>query len=213
MPSISLSELQSSIYTRLDNNTNLYLAAELTSAINESIRSANLFTGYIQGTSSISSVTNQVWYTVPNGVLVPLRLTFAGPFLEKTSLEKLSNYNPNWQLDTTRNTGIPVVQWVTSGLWNFAIHPADSIGSNTMLLTSVLEPTLLVDSGDTIQVPNEYAEAIEELSVVALVLKEGGKSFADILMLRQKAMDTLKKFRRWQTERQPGQNAEMVSTR
>jgi hypothetical protein len=213
VPSFTLSQLQSDIYTRLDGNTFLYLSAELTSAINESIRTANLVTGYTQTTSTVTSVANQVWYTVPTGILVPLRLTFAGYFLEKTSVDKISNYNPNWQLQTTANSGIPVAQWLTSGLTNFAIYPADTIGGNSMVMTGVVEPALLVNPSDTISIPDEYQEILEDLSVVALVLKEGGKSFGDILMLREKAMEKLKKFRRYQTERQPAQNAEGVTTR
>jgi hypothetical protein len=213
MPSVTLSQLQSRVYSRIDNNTALYTAAELTSAINESIRTTNLVTGYTQTSTSISSVANQVWYSIPTGILVPIRLQFAGTFIERVSVNNIGNNSPNWQMHTTTNVGYPVSQWVTSGLTNFAIHPADSIGGNSIVITGIVEPTLLVSSGDTISIPDEYSEVLEDLSVVALVLKEGGKSFGDILMLRDKAMEKLKKFVRWQTERQPGRSSEMVQTR
>lgn len=203
MPSVTLSNLQSRVYSRIDNNTLLYEAADVTAAINEAIRITNAFIGYIQVSVEITTRKNQTWYPVPAPILIPFRLTFEGMFLESRSLNNMGQLAGDWPRETTGNTGIQVSRWVTNGLDKFAINPADSLGGNTLLLTGVAEPTLLVSGTDTIQIPDEYSEALEDMAFIALVLKEGGKIMADGIKVYQTAIQKLQQFSRFQQMRQP----------
>jgi len=213
MPNVTLSNLWSRVWSRLDNNTQLYETAALTYAINESIRITNIFIGYIQTTGTLITRPNQVWYPMPDGVLIPMKLQFEGSFIERVSLNYLGETFPNWRADTTANTGYAVSHWMTSGLDKFVIHPADSIGGNLISITGVAEPTVLVNASDTISFPEEYSEVIEDLAFTALIMKEGGKIMADGMAVYKQAISKLKEFSRWQAMRQPVQSVQMVQRR
>lgn len=215
MPSVTLSDMSARVLTRLDNNSLLYTQAEITSAVNESVRVVNGIIGYLQGTISVPGFSrpNQVWYDVPLGILFPLRVQFERSYLEQSSVDNLGLTAPNWLTETTANTGSPVVHWAPCGLGMFAIHPADSIGGNDLQVTGIIEPTQLVSGTDVIQLPNEYSESIEEMTVVVLAFKEGSKIFQDALPLYQKFQNKMGKMQRFQVFRQPQQRAEMVQRR
>lgn len=203
MPSVTLADISSRILSRVDDNSLLYAQPEITSVVNESIRVINLLTGYLQITIQFTSRPNQAWYDVPAGILLPLRVQFENIFLDRRSLIDLGQAAPNWLTENTANTGVSVAHWTTAGLDKFAIHPADSIGGNDLQITGVQEPVPLVSLSDVIQFPNEFVEAVTDMSIVALVLKEGGKIFADAQQIYQKAISKVKKFRRYEMGRMP----------
>lgn len=213
MPTVTLSNLQSRVYSRIDDNMLLYESAAVTSAINEAIRVTNLFVGYIQTSGSVTSRPNQVWYPMPFGILIPIRLQFENAFIERFSLNNMGQAAPQWLKETTRNTGVPVSHWVAGGLDKFAIHPADSVGGNNITVTGIAEPSLLVNLSDTISFPDEYSEAIEDMAFMALILKEGGKILSDGIVVYQAAISKLKQFSRWQDARQPVKQVQMVQRR
>lgn len=203
MPSTTLSALTTRVYNRLDNNTQLYNQTEITLAINESIRCINLATGYIQTTQALVSRAGQVWYDVPLGILIPLRLQFEGTFLERTSVVNLGSTTPQWPQESTGSTGTSVSHWLTNGLLKFAIHPADSVGGNMIQVTGVAEPVQLTLPTDIANIPDEYTEMIEDMSVVTLALKESGKIFSDASSMYQGYLSKLKKMTMWQHARWP----------
>ena len=210
MPSVTLTNLQDRIYSRLDNNTTLYTSAEVTSAINEQLRIVNLATGYIQTTGSVATVSNQVWYTVPAGIIVPMRMKWNNVFIERCSLNNLGEYSVRWLTETTANKGIGVSKWALAGLQMFAIYPADSVAGNTIVITGIAEPTILANGTDVLPMPNEYSEVIEDLAVVALILKEGGRIFADAMQIYKRAQSKLKLLSIWQLSREPAATADKV---
>ena len=215
MPTVTLSQLQSRVYSRLDNNALLYTASEVTAAINEQIRVINLITGYIQTSVLVpgSSRPNQQWYNVPAGILVPLRVQFEQTVLEKYSLTNMGMIAPNWLTENTANTGAPVSHWTSVGLQKFAIHPADSVGGNDILVTGIAEPVLLVSGSDTISFPNEYAEALEDMAVVTLVMKESGTIFTQASVMYQKFISKMKQFQRFENLRWPAYWIETVQNK
>lgn len=203
MPTVTLADLTSRIYSRLDNNTALYTQPEITSAINEVVRVSNVVVGYIQTSVTYETRPNQVWYDVPASILIPLRMQFEQTFLEKFTLSNLGQSAPDWLTETTASTGIPVAHWTTAGMRLFAIHPADSVGGNELYITGVAEPVQLVNPTDRISIPDEFSEMLENMAVVTLVLKEGGKIFADGSIMYQKYMSRLKAFKRFENMRFP----------
>jgi len=213
VPSTTLSSLSSRIYSRLDNNSTLYTQTEVTAAINENIRYINVVTGYIQGTGTVNTVSNQFWYSTPAGIIVPTRLQWNGVFLEKVGLNQLGLRYANMLTETTSNQGLPVSEWACSGLRTFAIHPADSVASNTLVMTGVIEPTPLAAAGDVVQLPDEYTELVEDLAVVYLTLKEGAQIFQQSMVLWKRVQGKLKQWSRWQQDREPALPVELVQAK
>src|ERR1019366_8962486 len=85
MPSVTLSQLQSRVYDRLDGNTLLYTSANVTSALNECIRIVNANTGFLQITAQVPGLSQagRVFYDVPASILVPMRVQFEADYLRK----------------------------------------------------------------------------------------------------------------------------------
>jgi len=204
MPSFTLADLKQRVWDRVDNNVDLYPASEVTSELNEAICAYNLYTGVIQGYAHVPGYTiaNQVVYSVPTGILVAQHVAFEGRTLSKVSIRKISLLRRNWLTETTTATG-PVARWVPIGIDTLAIHPADAVGGKDLLVSGIAEPTPLVDDADTITLPDEDAEAIEELAGATIVLKEGGKAFADVSLLYRRFLSTVKQKMLWQSAKLP----------
>jgi hypothetical protein len=205
-----LSDLQLRVLDRLDNNTALYTNTEITAALNESVRVTNNITGYLQVSIDVptGTVANRVWYDVPQGILIPLRVQLNGYYLQKTGFSYLGQCVPSWQTDTTATTGKTILDWVPMGLKRFAIYPADSYAGEELTVTGVQEPALLVNSTDSLVIPAEYVEIITEMAAHVLQLKEGGKIFQDSISMFKRSMAKLKQMSIWQADRQPFYRAE-----
>jgi len=202
MPTFTLANLKSRVYDRLDQNTALYPSAEVVNEINDSIRTYNL--GILQTSIHVPgyTVASQLLYSTPSGVLYPMYVYFEGRKLNKLSLRKISLLSREWMSHTTLNYG-PVMDWVPIGLDTFAIHPVDTIGGNDLLVVGVSEPTALAVDGDTITVPDEDAQAIADLTVVSLLFKEGGLTFAASSYLYTRFLALLKARMRFTTMKLP----------
>lgn len=123
------------------------------------------------------TIANQLYYSVPAGMLIPLRVQYESRFIRKTFPNQIGRYNSTWATDTTSNTGQPVSEWIPIGLDLFAIHPIDDIGGAALNMAGVAEPTLLVNPSDTVFIPVEYASAIADLTAQVLVLRESAAEF------------------------------------
>jgi len=176
MPSVTLASLKSRVWAQLDDNTRFYPAAEVIRAINDSLQQLNLFTGIAQGPTTITTEINRHIYRLSGTMLAPMAVDLDGKQLHRTSLENLAARQQRWLKETSANYGPPSV-WAPIGIRTIAIHPADAVGGRTLTVTGVLEPTLLVNDTDIIDIPDELVDAVEVLSVLALQLKEGGAVF------------------------------------
>jgi len=199
MASQTLAQLQSRVYARLDDNTLLYTSQNVTDSLNEAIRVVNLASGFLQGTIQVPTLSqpNRIWYDVPAGILIPMRCQFEGGYLVKYFPNAIGMAYSTWTTDSTANTGLPVAEWVPCGFTKFAIHPADSIGGSEIYISGVLEPTLLVNPSDTIQMPVEYSDLIVNLSAQILCLKETGSLFKQSSLYYQQFLSLMKKLTIW----------------
>lgn len=202
MPLETLSGLQTQIYGQLDGNSDLYPAAELTRAINEQIRVLNLYTGFLQSSDTITTQANRHFYDVPDGILVPLAVDLDDRELRRSSLAALARRRRLWLRETTANLGM-VSTWVPIGIRKIAIHPADAVGSRTLRVTGIAEPTALSAAGDIVQVPDEMLDAVEALTTHVLQLKEGGKTFADASSAYNAFLGQVKEWERWKRLKHP----------
>ncbi len=205
MPLVTLGALKARVYSRLDGNTLLYQPSEVASALNEAVQVVNLSTGFIQGTFQIPgwSQANRIWYDTPAQILIPLRVTFEGMYLQPTTLWQLGASYPNWTADTTSSVGLPVSYWVPCGLTKFGIYPADSLGGCDIRVTGVMEPVPLVADTDILNLPNEYASAVDFLAAHTLMLKESSTIFAHGSTDYQKYLSVNKKMTIWKGLTQP----------
>jgi hypothetical protein len=181
VPTLTLGELDSRVLDRLDQNTLLYKTSERYAAINEGIQVLNCLTGFYQQNVQFpySSQQNRVWYDVPAPIVIPTKLTLDGVFVRRSTLLQLSRSKPDWVTDTTYNQVSNISSWGGWGLQKIFLHPADSIGGQTMVLTGVVNPPTLVNPSDSLNAPNWLQSALDLYCSHVPVLKESSKSFAE----------------------------------
>lgn len=204
MPSIDLGTLIEYVYDRVEGNSQLYQRDELVACINESIRITNLFTGFAESSVWVPgfTVADQLLYDTPSPILFPTRISYEGRDLDKIGLMRMGEDYRNWATDTTNSYG-PVARWIPVGLTKFAIHPIDSYGGNSLLVTGVVEPTPLVNDTDVMQLSDEFVTLVTDYCGHRLVLKEAGKVFADASILIQSYWREMKRLKRWQGFKAP----------
>lgn len=199
----TLADLESNIYSQLDDNSLFYTQAEVDRAINEAIRVLNLYTGYLQDSVSGGTTTiNRVFYDVPSDILWPTAVYYGGRVLKKATLSAVGGMNKRWLLDTGSNYG-PVAEWIPIGTRKYALHPACSRGGVALTVEGVAEPTAMASATDLTEFPDEYLDTLTDLAVHILPLKEGGKVFADAATSYQEFLNGAKGISMWQRLKQP----------
>lgn len=182
MPTVTLAQIQSLVFERVDNDTLFYSTTQVTNAANEFYRIINAFCGINQQTVSIPgfSVANQLQYAVPAPLLFPMTVSFEGRMLRRLSLGALARNYRSWATDTTPKLG-PPQRWAQIGITQFVVHPIDTLGGRDIAVTGLVEPTPLAASDDVIQMEDEYLTALVEYCLHRIQLKEGGKAFGDTM--------------------------------
>jgi hypothetical protein len=207
VPTVTREQLRENVLNRLDRNDVLYRHEEIHTAIDDAIRALNLFTGFIQQTTTHAAFTTAGThvYDVPSAsnYLFITKVEFAGRVLDKTSLHGLSNAYPEWLRETTATTGIPVSRWCPIGMKKFAIHPADAVGSQAIRLGGVVDFQGLSADNSTITFPNEFSDMIEDLAAHYLPIKEGGLIFSQGSLLYTQFLSKMKELKRYQTFKAP----------
>lgn len=206
MATLTLGFLKDQVLSRLENNDQMFQSDELTDAINEAICISNMLCGWYQSTIPISTLTtiaDRHIYDTPNGIIFPIRVTFEDQVLEVSNLFAIINDWPSFLRDTTSNTGNQVSRWVPLGLTKFAIHPADSVGGGSLMVTGISEPDTLTDDEDQIHIPKEGITTVCDYAAHIVQCKLQGTPFMQSLgMFRNfQALIGLGKY--WNTYRQP----------
>jgi hypothetical protein len=184
MPIISLGDLMTRVYSRVDNNQLLYPQVEVIAAINEGIKLTNLLLGYYQDTITLPDVSqpDRLFYDLPAGVVFPFRVSFENQYLRPMSLNSIGQYSAAWMTATTGNTGMAVSNWIPVGLFKFAIWPADSVGGGQIAVASLVEPPVLVNPKDTISWSSEASLAFDQYAEHVIQLKESTADFSKASM-------------------------------
>lgn len=187
----TLSDLREIVYAQLENNQVFFRAAEVTAVINECIKIINLFTGFYQGAVEVTSVAGQLIYEVPSTIVYPLRAQFNSVALDPIAIGQIGKDYRDWATSTTDKDG-PVARWIPIGTNYFCLNPIDSEGGQTIYVTGVLEPPVLVDDADEVVLDDEYTTMIGDYGAHRLPLKEGGAPFAQASILYQNFQRTMK---------------------
>lgn len=184
----TLQDLDDLILARIENNNVMWETAERYDIINECLANINLITGFYQGTSpALISGAGQLIYSTPTGMLYPQRVQFESSQLDPCPITRIGRDYRTWTTDTTAKLGA-VARWVPIGINYFAIHPADSIGGNSIFITGVLEVPELVLPTDTITLEDQYCDLLVNAVYSRLVLKLTGPMTLAGLSLYQKAI-------------------------
>lgn len=211
MATVNRGQLRERVLNRLDRNSEFFGDTEIHGAIDDSIRAINLYTGFIQQSTTHTNFTvvGQHVYSVPSGYLFLTRLEFDGRVLDKVPLRKLSEAYPDWLRETAANTGIPVSRWAPVGLTRFALHPAPSVVNLTIKLSGIVDHTPLAADTSTITIPDEFSSMIEDLASGYLQLKVGGQTFRQASVLYESFLRKMKELHRYKTLKMPAYRAEV----
>ena len=204
MPSFTLQALEQRVWDSLDGNTFLYPEAQVRGCINEGLRRLNLLVGFDRVTTSIPgfSVAGQWLYTVPSTISIPLKVWFEQNALSKLSIKETALTFRNFTTDTTTNAG-PVRAWYPIGITRFGIYPADAIGGQLLEVTGLRTITPLVLPGDVVGLDDQFVEILITYVRSRIMIKEGGKPFADSSLAYQQMISMVKPFMVWDGMRFP----------
>lgn len=204
MPVYTLSGLRTLVYSRVEGNNILYVAAELNAVINECLRLSNAMTGFYSTSIVVSggSVADQLVYAVPTGILFPTQISFNARVLDKIGLTAIGESIRSWATDTTSTYG-PVARWVPIGITKFAIHPIDATGGSAITVQGVAETTQLSADGDAMELDDEFVAMLVDYCGHRLTFKEAGKIFADSSVLIQTYWREMKRLKKWQLWKAP----------
>lgn len=196
MPTYSLATLEQRSWDQLEGNSTFYTEPNIRGALNEGLCRLNVHTGFTQATVTIpgNSVVGRLRYTVPSGVMFPMRVYFAGRELQKLSLRGLGEQYRNWMTDAG-----PVRHWAPIGSDQFVIHPADSVGGNTIQVFGVGPVTQLVNQGDPVLLNDEYVDILVEYGGFRPVLREGGGVFARASLRYRRYIEKVKAMSIWES--------------
>lgn len=200
MPTVSLATLESRVWDLLDDNQLEFPEIEVRSILNEGLARLNCLVGFAQDTLSVPgfSVANQLLYTVPTGIMIPIRVYFEAYELKRFSLRRLARKYQQWAVETTATAG-PVVHWAPIGLQQFVLHPIDAVGGQLVEVSGITSVTALVNPGDVLDLEDNWVDCLILYARSRALLKEGGKSFQDSLAAYQKAAKQIRSQVVWRS--------------
>ena len=195
MAVVTLANLRSLVYSRLEGNELMYSNTEVNNALNEAYRVVNLICAWKTVTVSVrqeATIANRAIYDVPESIVIPQKVSFEGKALEKSPVTQTANYFPKFLTDTTYSTGKPVSRWIPIGITKFAIHPADSIGGGLLQVTGITNPDEMVNDSDTVYIPKEGLTTVIDYSAHVVQCKLQGTPFRQSLSLYSNFQQLLK---------------------
>lgn len=204
MPTFATSTLEDRVWKTLDSNTTFFPEAQVLAALNEGLRRLNLHLGISQATVAIPtfSVANQLEYSVPAGILIPLRVFYERRELSKTSLRTLGRKFRSWATDSTTAQG-PVARWAPVGITQFVIHPRCASGDRLLEVQGIAPITPLVNQTDVVTLEDQWAELLVDYARIRVLLKDSAKTFADASLGYQRMMGMLKTATIWKSMQFP----------
>jgi hypothetical protein len=207
MPQTTLADFETRVWTKLDNNQQLYQQSSVDRLINEASRVVNLFSGFSQSQVAIGlTVANWQWYRVPAPIVFPMQIFMENRLLYKSSAGSTAATDRKW---IRGGSGSYTRTWIPVGTRMFGINPTDPSGGKYLECWGITTPALLVNPGDSLVLDDEYAELIVEYAFLNLVLKEGGKPFADASKGYQNGIKRMRSLQRWEGKINPRYFAEV----
>lgn len=159
---VTLAQLRALLEDRWDG-TPFWSVPEADIALNEGISQYALATGFWKQRVTLTTVANQVYYTVDGSLLYGLRVEWAEYPVIWESVDAIDLGRPNWEAERT-TTGRPVprrvVKWIPRGLRTLALWPADGTGGNILVLDGVRVAPVLTSANATLDLGPEDLDAL-----------------------------------------------------
>lgn len=178
-------QLRSQLLERLGGaGTTFWTTDELNGYIQESLRVWNSLTGFWRTRQVITTVANQVWYTVAGTITSSMRVAFNNQGLIPSSMEDLDTGEQYWESETTASGGTVPTQpqlYAIGALNLIGIWPADAAGGNALQVDGIASTPILAADGDFVNIGKEELTAILDYSEHAALFKEGGAEFVATL--------------------------------
>jgi len=176
---VTWAQLRTMLQARVESSA-FWSDTEALHAINEALRLWNLLTGMWKRRELITTVADQVYYSLTSTLVYSVRADFSTFPLEQDSLGSLDNGMPGWEGHTTATSGKPTrpAIWAPVGLKAIAIWPADHTGGNEIAIDGVRQTPVLSADTDYIDIGQAELQAILSYGLHYLAFKEGGQRFA-----------------------------------
>jgi hypothetical protein len=197
VPTYSLATLQGLLQDQLDANNATFPVAQQTLIINESVRKMNNALAFAEALVPMLTQANQLVYTQPTGILIPIKIYVEGVELEKYSLRHIGTKFRNWATDTTSGYGT-IARWAPIGIGTFVIHPQDANGGRLMEVQGVAPIVPLVLSGDVVDLEDSMVPTLIDYARARIMIKLGGAVFAQASKVYQKYIAEIRDDVAWQ---------------
>lgn len=203
---MTLGQLKTLVYARLEGNSRMYQDSEVTNAINGCYQIINLSVGWYQKTVPIIqtyTIANRHIYDFPSRIVFPESVKYEQQALEKVSLSAMANNWPLFLQDTTATTGNQVSRFCPIGIKKFVLHPADAVGGGYLEVTGIANPDPMVTDNDTVYIPKEGVTAVADYSAHIVQCKLQGVPFMQSLAMYRNYENLVKLNGYWDTFKQP----------
>lgn len=193
----TLSVLQSLLYDQLDSNFWLFPSTQVTAVLNEAVRKVNNVSGIVENTVIMPTVANTPIYQTPAPILIPTKIYYGGVELAKYSLRQLAAEFRNWLIESSPAYG-PIARWAPIGQGFFVLHPMPTISNQAIDLQGVAPITPMVSSSDEVDLDDELVPILIDYARGRIMLKIGGKAFANASLAYQGYIRAMKELEIWQ---------------
>ena len=189
---MDVAALKLRIAERLDEDTTtsvFYTPASVLDSINKAQRFFCLLTHCLERTKTFELTANQTFYTITDDAdfsdfLLPLRVTTGGVRVQPKTIHQLDGLSATW-----RSTPGTPTSYGMLGMYLLFTYPRYDVGSQSLSITYVAEPTALTADGNTPEIPTEFHQYLPDFAIWWLRLKEGGQESANALPLLRRFIE------------------------
>lgn len=192
---MTLSDLDTRLLERIDDDGSYYTSSERTHALNVALRLFALITLCVERTATFTLASSQAFYTIAaspisiTDFIVPLGLTVAGARVRPATIADLNLYSTSWRA----TAGTPAY-YAQHGYSLFAITPQPANGTTTVDLTYAAVPAALAINGDAPEIPAEQHPCLLDFAQWWLRAKEGGAEFGTTKEMLDRFLDAAQKY-------------------
>lgn len=178
---VTLAQLRQAVKDSVES-VPFWTNSEIDSAINETLRWWNLFTGQWRRVDNLLSVAGEPFYDLTSTLTWAARVTFRDTPLSLDSFVSLDYGRVNWQSETGGSgaAGVPALPslWAPIGLRTIALWPAPPANGELFTVDGVAETPFLVNNGDFVDLGEDELNNFHGECLYRLSFKEAGPRFA-----------------------------------
>ena len=179
------------------------LIGEVYPAKVDGLFAAQLMTGVVQTTATITLAANTTYYAlqgadsvVDEGIIAPLRLR--APYaIRKSTLKGLDDMIPNWEQATPATQ---IISWFPLGVSYFGIYPQLSVETQVEMdfLTSPVNEARPYSGTETIPFPVQFNDLATKYAAALLRIKEGGSEADESGIVLETFLEDVRHLSLWQ---------------